>query len=68
MHNNLLSCKFTFLKRTSIQVPEIMRRVPDAEPLGKLCLESNIEFCKLDVTLARFGLFAGSIGVFTWPV
>jgi hypothetical protein len=45
-----------------------MRWLSDAEPLGKLRLEGDIEFCKLNVRLAHLVLFTGSIGVFTRPM
>ena len=34
--------------RTSIQVPEIMRWLSDAEPLDELGLESHVKFCEED--------------------
>ena len=49
-------------------MPEIMRCLSDAEPLGKLRLEGYVELCEMDMRLAHLVLITGSIGVFAWPV
>jgi hypothetical protein len=53
--------------RTSIQVPEIMRRLSDAEPLDELGLECHVELCE-DGWVARLALFPGGASVLTGPV
>ena len=54
--------------RTSIQVPEIVRRLSDAEPLDELGLECHVELCENGGRVARLVLFPGGASVLTGPV